>query len=275
MHPDLAARLIGKSGIRFFGDVHGCAAAFDALAEDAIARNLHLHSLGDLTDRGPDSPACMRLACDLHDAGFLDITPGNHCENFARWYEDEPVPVKANGLGLTLRQLESAPDGAELAKRYHRLVSHAPLWRHFGRIYAVHAAFDPRMLGRDGPKLREADRADPLYRLALEGEERGRKDPDRAALGRRSFTWLSRIPAEVTVLIGHSVASMDGLRERRNSDGGRLVHLDTGLARGGPLSYLDVPMPVIRCEDEPAIAPFPSVSETEISAARAAKLGRF
>ena len=78
-------RLRGKEGVRFFGDIHGCCAEFDALADDAIARNLHLHSLGDLINRGPDSPGCMRLACDLYDSGWLDLNPGNHDERFARW----------------------------------------------------------------------------------------------------------------------------------------------------------------------------------------------
>jgi len=35
-------------------------------------------------------------------------------------------------------------------------------------------------------------------------------------------------------MIGHSVASTDGLRERRNERGGRILHLDTGpAARAG------------------------------------------
>jgi hypothetical protein len=264
-----AERLKGKAGIRFFGDIHGCAAEFAALAEEAVARNLHLHSLGDLINRGPDSPGCMRLACDLHDAGWLDINPGNHDVEFARWYlwqseGGEPVPVKPNRLGATVTQLRQAQDGHHLGPRYFDLLMQAQLWSRFGRIYAVHAALDAEMLGQAGPRLKDSDWQAPQTRLALEGEMRDADDPQRRALGRRSFAWLDQVPAGVTVMIGHSVASTDGLRERRNAQGGRIVHLDTGLDRGGKLSYVDVPMSEIACASEPRIAPFAAVTEREI-----------
>jgi hypothetical protein len=129
------------------------------------------------------------------------------------------------------------------------------------------------MIGRDGPMLGASNRHADLHRFALEGEMRDESDPERWALGRRSFHWLEEIPAGVTVMIGHSVASTDGLRERRNAQGGRIVHLDTGLQRSGRLSYIDVPMAVIECRDTPSIEAFPQVTETEIRATRSAKHG--
>ena len=268
---DLHARLKGKAGVRFFGDIHGCAAEFAALADEAVARNLHLHSLGDLINRGPDSPGCMRLAADLSDAGWLDLNPGNHDVMFARWFRGEPVPVKPNGLGSTLPQLWQAPDGHVLARRYYDLLMAARLWSRFGRIYAVHAALNAEMLGRDGPSLGESDWESELHRFTLEGELRDPDDPERYALGRRSFGWLDAVPEGVTVMIGHSVASTDGLRERRNDQGGRIVHLDTGLQRGGRLSYVDVPMAEIACAAPPSIAEFAAVTEREIRETRAGK----
>jgi hypothetical protein len=271
MDVELQARLKGKAGVRFFGDIHGCAPEFAALADEAVARNLHLHSLGDLINRGPDSPRCMRLACDLHDSGWLDINPGNHDAQFCRWFRGEPVPVKPNGLGSTLPQLWQARDGHLLARRYYELMMGARLWSRFGRIYAVHAALDAEMVGRDGPALAASDWESELHRFALEGELRDPDDPERRALGRRSFSWLDAVPEGVTVMIGHSVASTDGLRERRNAQGGRVVHLDTGLQRGGPLSFVDVPMAEIECEAPPSIAAFAEVTEREIREMRAAK----
>jgi protein phosphatase len=271
MDDDLHLRLKGKAGIRFFGDIHGCAAEFAALAEDAVARNLHLHSLGDLINRGPDSPGCMRLACDLHDSGELDINPGNHDAQFCRWFRGEPVPVKPNGLGSTVSQLWQAPDGHVLARRYFDLMMGGRLWSRFGRIYAVHAALDASMLGRDGPRLQDSDWNSTQHLFALEGELRDENDPHRRALGRRSFAWLDQVPAGVTVMIGHSVASTDGLRERRNAAGGRIVHLDTGLQRGGRLSFVDVPMAEIECGVLPSIGEFAAVTDSEIRKARAAK----
>ena len=265
------SRLRGKDGVRFFGDIHGCLAEFSALADDALARNLHLHSLGDLINRGPDSPGCMRLACDLHDSGWLDLNPGNHDERFARWFKGEEVPIKPNGLGSTLAQLQKTADAQALARRFFHLLIEARLWSRFGRIYAVHAALHPEMIGCDGPAFGDSDWQSDLHHFALEGEMRQNGDPERWALGRRSFNWLERIPSGVTVMIGHSIASTDGLRERRNAAGGRIVHLDTGLQRSGLLSYIDVPISVIECLDEPAIAEFPQVTDVEIRATRATK----
>ena len=271
LESETSGRLRGKEGVRFFGDIHGCHAEFAAMAEEALARNLHLHSLGDLIDRGPDSPGCMRLACDLHDSGWLDLNPGNHDERFARWFKGEPVPIKPNGLGSTLAQLKDAADAKALTRRFFHLLMDAAVWSRFGRIYAVHAALHPDMLGRDGPALEESDWESDLHHFALEGELRQRDDPERWELGRRSFHWLEEIPSGVTVMIGHSVASTDGLRERRNDAGGRVVHLDTGLQRSGRLSYIDVPISVIECRDEPAIEHFPQVTDVEIRATREAK----
>jgi protein phosphatase len=268
---EVLRRLRGKAGVRFFGDIHGCHAELAALAEDAIACNLHLHALGDLINRGPDSPGCMRLACDLFDSGWLDLNPGNHDERFLRWFKGETVPIKPNGLGSTLAQLEDVADREALTRRYAGLLLRAPLWSRFGRIYAVHAALHPEMVGRDGPMLGASDGGSELHHFALEGELREQGDPERWALGRRSFNWLDAIPAEVTVMVGHSTVSTEGPRERRNAGGGRIIHLDTGLQRSGRLAYIDVPASVIECLEEPAIEEFPQVTEQEIRATRAAK----
>ncbi len=276
MDAELQSRLRGKAGVRFFGDIHGCLDEFGALVDDAVERNLHLHSVGDLINRGPDSPGCMRLACDLHDAGWLDINPGNHDALFCRWHlwqrhGGEAVPVKPNKLGSTVDQLWRVADAAHLERRYFDLIMQARVWSRFGRIYAVHAALDTVMQGREAPLLKDCTWDSAFLDFALEGELRPAGDPQRWALGRRSFGWVDEVPAGVTVMIGHSVASTDGLRERRNKLGGRVIHLDTGLQRGGPLSYVDVPMAEIECETEPTIAAFAEVTEHEIREIRAAK----
>jgi len=184
------------------------------------------------------------------------------------------VPIKPNGLGSTLAQLEGLADRDAITRRYAHLLMRTPLWSRFGRIYAVHAALHPEMIGRDGPMLGASDRSSDLHHVALEGELRESGDPERWALGRRSFHWLDAIPAGVTVMIGHSTVSTEGARERRNAAGGRIIHLDTGLQRSGCLTYIDVPAAVIALQDEPAIADFPQVTETEIRATRAAKHAR-
>lgn len=238
---ELKEKLRGKSGIRFFGDVHGCYSQFASLVEDAYAKKLHLHSLGDLINKGPDSASAMALACDLADAGWFDLTPGNHCEKFTRWVLREGVKLKEGGLGSTVLQLARRPDGQKIADRYFALVRGSRLWSRYGKLYAVHASMLPGMLGKDGPTLAEASRTSHEFKAALDGETNIDWQPGREGLAKRTFNWAEKIPADAIVLVGHTVVSFNGVRERRSAQGGRVIHLDTGLCRGGALSYVDVP----------------------------------
>lgn len=64
------------------GDVHGMAGHLAALLDrvEAIAPGAHLTFLGDLVDRGPDSPGALRLATQavLSRPGRATLLPGNH-----------------------------------------------------------------------------------------------------------------------------------------------------------------------------------------------------
>lgn len=256
MSATLAEKLRGKRGIRFFGDVHGHFDAFKAMAEDAIVNGWHLHSLGDLIDKGPMSPACMRLACDLSDADWLDLSPGNHCEKFMRWMQGKPVKLKRHGLASTVSQLGASLESKETAERYFTLVAESKLWSRYGNIYAVHAAFDRRMIGIDGPQLQAKPGCPSSLRSrALYGETDGTVDADE--FPHRTFGWLDDIPADAVVLVGHTVFSLESITERRNAAGGRLIHLDTGLEAGGKLSFLDIPTAVLAGEAPFALGDLP------------------
>lgn len=241
MTSELKEKLRGKSGIRFFGDVHGCYSEFASLVEDAWAKKLHLHSLGDIINKGPDSASSMKLACDLADAGWFDLTPGNHCEKFTRWVLREGVKLKEGGLGSTVLQLARRPDGQKISDRYFELVRRSKLWTRYGKLYIVHGSLLPSMLGGDGPSLAAASRTSHEFKAALEGETNIDWRPGAEGLTKRSFGWAQNVPAGTTVLVGHTVVSFSGVRERRSASGGRVIHLDSGVCRGGTLSYVDVP----------------------------------
>lgn len=252
----LQDKLRGKRGIRFFGDVHGHFSAFAQMAADGINDGWHLHSLGDIIDKGPFSPESMALACDLADRGWLDLSPGNHCEKFMRWMQGRPVKLQKRGLATTVSQLAAHPDGKRIAERYFNLVAESKLWSRFGDLYAVHASFDKRMIGRDGPLVQAKDVPSSLRTRCLFGEATGEIGEDDFPI--RSFDWIEEIPAGAIVLVGHTIFSLCEITERRNSVGGRLIHMDTGIQMNGKLSWLDIPAEVLLGEQPLDLPEFPA-----------------
>ena len=59
--------------------------------------------LGDLVDRGPDSPGVLRLAMDMVAAGTARCLQGNHDNRLLRALQGRPVKV-SHGLAETQQQ---------------------------------------------------------------------------------------------------------------------------------------------------------------------------
>ena len=102
------------------GDVHGCRAELETLLQQlgyAIRRDERGRPvdaehpegrravfLGDLVDRGPDTPGVLRLAMGMVRAGHALAVPGNHEAKLVRALQGKKVTV-AHGLGESLAQL--------------------------------------------------------------------------------------------------------------------------------------------------------------------------
>lgn len=73
-----------KLGI--IGDIHGCRKEFELLLEEFSKENVQkVISLGDLTDRGPDSPGCVELWAQVKKALPLSVlVRGNHDDKILR-----------------------------------------------------------------------------------------------------------------------------------------------------------------------------------------------
>lgn len=69
------------------GDVHGCIVELQELvAQLELKPDDHLIFLGDLVDRGPDSPAVVRYARSLRDLCKVTLVQGNHEDKHRRWW---------------------------------------------------------------------------------------------------------------------------------------------------------------------------------------------
>lgn len=239
MTPPLEELVRGRAGLRVIGDVQGYAEPFRDLIEDARRCDLAVLQLGDIIDRGPDSPGAMALMLDLVARGEGIQIAGNHCDKFYRHRQGRRVEIAKSGLAMTLEQLGRTADGEALADRYARFVATVPLWRAAGSWFFVHAAFHPAMRRQRAPSVAERHRDKRLGALALYGETNGETTAEGKPV--RTYRWIDRIPPDLTVCIGHDVVSTTETVVREAPTGGRVIHLDLGPDRGGRIGHLDIP----------------------------------
>ena len=125
------------------GDVHGCADELQELlaklgyqvtwSEERGERAVHVAPpdgrkavfVGDLVDRGPNSPDALRIAMSMAAAGTAYVVQGNHERKLGRWLEGRKVTI-AHGLQQTIDQLEGETRGLReaLPKFLESLRSH-------------------------------------------------------------------------------------------------------------------------------------------------------
>lgn len=241
------------------GDVHGCRGELEALlaklgyilTRDGRGRAVDAAHpegrkaifVGDLVDRGPDSPGVLRLVMGMVDAGNAMAVPGNHEAKLVRALQGRKVQ-RSHGLAETLEQLEA--EDADFRARVERfcdgLVSHLVL--DGGRLVVAHAGLKEAYHGRASGRVRS---------FALYGDTTG--ETDEFGLPVR-YPWANDYRGSAMVLYGHTPTPEP---EWVNNT----LCLDTGCAFGGRLTALRYPereivsVPAERVWYEPA-KPFPA-----------------
>ncbi len=219
------------------GDVHGCRAELEQLLvrlgyvierdeEGRAVDAAHPEGrtaifLGDLVDRGPDSPGVLRLAMGMHAAGHALVVPGNHENKLVKALAGRNVKVN-HGLESTLEQLAAQPESftAQVADWADALVSHLVL--DDGRLVVAHAGLKEAYHGRTSGRVRS---------FALYGDTTG--ETDEYGLPVR-YPWAREYRGRATVLYGHTpVPEAEWLNNT--------MCLDTGCVFGGKLSALRYP----------------------------------
>lgn len=213
--------------LRVVGDVHGDARAFAY----AAATDRFVVQLGDLADGGPDGAEAWRIMVELLDRGRGLFVLGNHDRKLGRVLAGHQVRIGPE-LQATLDQLDAAARTHVLAA-----VRAAPAWVRAGPRFFAHGGFHPVMLYQPPPPAL-GPTPPPLAR-ALFGQTTGRMQAD--GYPERVLDWVDRIPAGLTVYLGHDRRSSDGRPlTMRGQEGGEAVFLDTGAGKGGHLSWLDL-----------------------------------
>ncbi|MFD8707419.1 polynucleotide kinase-phosphatase [Kitasatospora sp. NPDC059648] len=219
------------------GDVHGCRSELETLlvrlgytlTRDAEGRPVDAAHpagrtavfVGDLVDRGPDTPGVLRLVMGMVAAGHALCVPGNHENKLGRAMDGKKVTV-SYGLQESLDQLaeESEEFRAEVRAFMRGLVSHYLL--DGGALVVCHAGLPERYHGRASGRVRSH---------ALYGETTG--ETDEYGLPVR-YPWAEEYRGRALVVYGHTpVPSASFLNNT--------ICLDTGCVFGGSLTALRYP----------------------------------
>ena len=243
------------------GDVHGCRAELEqlltelgyTLERDAAGRPVgarHPASrraifVGDLVDRGPDTPGVLRLVMGMVAAGTAFCVAGNHEVKLLKALRGKNVK-RSHGLDASMEQLEAETEEfrTQAARFIDGLVGHYVL--DGGRLVVAHAGLIERYHGRASGRVRE---------FCLYGQTTG--ETDEYGLPVR-YPWATEYRGRAVVLYGHTpVPAPEWLNNT--------LCLDTGCVFGGRLTALNYPertavsVPAARVYHPPA-RPFPAVS---------------
>lgn len=215
------------------GDVHGC---FDELLAllDKLGYNIDPADftvtppqgrkavfLGDLVDRGPDTPGVLRIVKGMVDAGTALCVVGNHENKLVRKLSGRDVQM-THGLPETLEQLAEEPlEFTEATRAFlDGLISHYVL--DGGKLVVAHAGLIEAYQGRASGRVRD---------FALYGETTG--ETDEFGLPVR-YDWASDYRGEACVVYGHTPVTEPIWVNRT-------LCIDTGCVFGGRLSALRYP----------------------------------
>jgi polynucleotide kinase-phosphatase len=217
------------------GDVHGCLDELRALLESLGYRlepgpggwsarppeGRRAIFLGDLVDRGPDTPGVLRLVMAMVRDGAALCVPGNHDVKLARRLGGADVKP-THGMDRSLEQLEREPaDFREEARRFlDGLVSHYVL--DGGHLVVAHAGLPAEMHGRASGRVRE---------FSLYGDTTGESDEFGLPVRRE---WAASYRGGALVVYGHTPVPEPLWLNRT-------VNIDTGCVFGGRLTALRWP----------------------------------
>lgn len=222
------------------GDIHGC---FDELVElltklgygvnkvEVRQKNFGFDVtppagraavfLGDLVDRGPNSPDVLRLVMSMVNAGIAYCVPGNHDLKLHKYLNGKNVQLK-HGLQKTVEQLAKEDDRfkADVADFVYGLVSHYVFDK--GKLVVAHAGLKEEMQGRGSGAVRS---------FCMYGETTG--EIDEFGLPVR-YNWALEYRGKAMVVYGHTpVPEAQWLN--------RTIDIDTGCVFGGKLTALRYP----------------------------------
>lgn len=217
------------------GDVHGCIdelleligkLGYEVKIKDDCFQISHpdnrkLVFVGDLVDRGRDSPKVLSLVMDVVKTGIGYCLCGNHDDKFAQYLNGKKVPL-SHGINTTIQQMECTSQ--EFRDEVRDFLS--SLRSHYvfdgGNLVVAHAGLPEDMHGGAAGSVRSH---------ALFGETTGEIDEYGCPV---RVNWAKKYYGKALVVYGHiSVPEPEWINNT--------IDIDTGCVFGGKLSALRYP----------------------------------
>lgn len=219
------------------GDVHGCfdelitllhklnyTVQFDKVADCYRVSHPYNHTavfVGDLVDRGPNSPEVLRLVMNMAAQGMAYSVSGNHDDKLFRKLIGRNVQVR-HGLEVTMEQLS-----AYSKKFINQIMDFLGSLPHHilfdeGRLVIAHAGLAGHLHGKHGKSIRD---------LCLYGPTTGAVD-ERGLPVR--LDWAADYAGQAVVVYGHTPVHEPTWKNNT-------INIDTGCVFGGKLTALTYP----------------------------------
>lgn len=222
--------------IDVIGDIHGCIdelhELFKRLGYD-YQNQLYIHPegripvfAGDLTDRGPDSIAVIRLVYRMvTEQKKAKYVPGNHCNKLYRFFLGNNVQ-QSHGLETTVAEYE-ALEGKEkqkVRKQFMQLYEDAPLYLEVPEVNAViaHAGIKEEFIGRTDSKVKT---------FVFYGDITGKSDSKGRPIRR---DWAKHYHGSHWIIYGHTPVKSPRIVNNT-------INIDTGCVFGNALTSYRLP----------------------------------
>lgn len=209
------------------GDVHGCRSELVTLLDRLGWQGVRHPQgrtavfVGDLVDRGPDTPGVLRLVMEMVEAGTALCVAGNHEAKLARALEGAHVRT-AHGLAESLEQLAREPEAFRHSARRFMTGLPTQLQLDEGRLVIAHAGLREELHGSTSMRARA---------VALYGETTGERDDYGLPV---RLPWQRSYRGQAAVLYGHTPVT-EAVWVNNT------MCLDTGVVFGGRLTALRYP----------------------------------
>ena len=229
-----APRLQENGPFDLIGDVHGC---FDELHELLMKLGYHIQKnttyevthpakrkiilVGDLVDRGPNTPEVLRIVMAMVASGIAFCVNGNHDDKLKRKLQGRDVKI-AHGLAESLQQLAPESDAFknQVILFLDSLISHYVL--DDGNLAVAHAGIKQHYLGCDSAKIRA---------FCLYGQTTGQTDEFGLPV---RYPWAHDYRGSTLIVYGHTPTTQ---AQWLNNT----INIDTGCVFGGQLTALRYP----------------------------------
>lgn len=221
-------------GITVIGDVHGNSTALNSAVNWALSRKNFMIFLGDLVDHGNSNLQTVLTVYQLAISGKAILVLGNHDRKLLKYinhyFHRGKVYISENNK-KTIKEFESLGFEAkeEFYVKFKALIANSRTHLHIDNLTFVHGGWHPRMDFYIDQNYLPKD----LEEIALLGEKNGTG-------WKTTYDWLSKIPKNRIVFVGHDTVKSLRPEILKNEHGGQLVKMDLGCGQGGFLASCDL-----------------------------------